>query len=82
MEKYKTLNNRIAREIIRYACIGSYRAVYMLLYNYRDAFVDEVYYRICTIISELAPLNYEIYSTLPKCVQNYFNQQWLNNNSL
>lgn len=78
MERYKTLNNRIARDIIRYACIGSYRAVYMLLYNYRDAFEDDVHHRLCEIISELSPLNYEIYSSLPNIVQNYYNQLWLN----
>ena len=79
MEKFKTLNNRICRDIIRNACCGCHRAVYMYLYNYRDALTDDVYMRLCTIINELSPLTLDIYITLPNEVQSYFNQLWLQN---
>lgn len=78
MEKYKTLNNFVAKEIIRLACIGCNRAVYMMLYNYKDAFVEEVYHRICTVVGDIAPLTLQVFKSLPYEVQSYFNVLWLN----
>ena len=78
MVKHKTLNNFKAREIIRCACSGNYRSVYMYLYNFRDDFTDEIYHRICTLVGELAPLTLEIYKSLPYEVQNHYNQLWIN----
>ena len=78
MEKYKTLNDCIAKDIIRHACLGKTRIVYMLLYNYRDAFVDDVYHRICGIIGDIAPLTLDVFKTLPYEVQYYYNSLWLN----
>ena len=77
MEKFKTLNNRLCRDIIRNACCGCYRAVYMYLYNCHDMLDDDVYVRLCTIINELCPLTYDIYLTLPNEVQSYYSQLWL-----
>ena len=77
MEKFKTLNNRLARDIIRNAVTGNNRAVYMALYNCHDAFTDDVYHRICELVGEFAPLTLDIYLTLPLVVQNYYNILWL-----
>ena len=82
MEKYKTLNNFAAKEIIRLACVGCNRAVYMLLYNYRDAFIDEVYHRICTVVGEVAPLTLDILKSLPYEVQHYYNRIYADNKEL
>lgn len=78
MEKYKTLNNCVAKDIIRHACLGKNRIVYMLLYNYRDAFIDEVYHRICTIVCDIAPLTMDVYKTLPYEVQAYYSAIYAN----
>ena len=77
MEKFKTLNNLVARTIVRNAVCGNYRAVYMLLYNYSDAFVDDIYHRLFEIVGDFAPLTLDIYKTLPIEVQNYYNILWL-----
>lgn len=82
MEKYKTLNNFVAKEIIRLACVGCFRAVYMLLYNNRDAFVDEVYHRICKVVFEIAPITLDILKSLPYEVQHYYNRLYADNNTL
>ena len=82
MEKYKTLNNCVAKDIIRHACLGKNRVVYMLLYNYRDAFIDEVYHRICTVVGEIAPLTFDILKSLPYEVQYYYNSLYANNKTL
>ena len=82
MEKFKTfktLNNCIARDIVRNAVCGNYRVVYMLLYNYRDAFIYEIYHRLCEIVGEFAPLTLDIFKSLPYEVQSYYNCLWLKN---
>ena len=78
MEKFKTLNNRVCKDIIRNACIGSHRAVYMLIYNHYDLFSDQLLERIFKIVSELCPI-LDVYSSLPFIVQTFYNQKWLTN---
>lgn len=82
MDKYKTLNNSTARDIIRNACVGNYRAVYMLIYNNRDSFVDDVFHRLCTIVGEFAPLTLGVLKKLPYEVQSYYNSIYADNHTL
>lgn len=78
MERYKTLNNWIARDIIRQACAGNYRSVYMLIYNCHNAFEPDVFHRLCKIVVEFAPLTIDIYKSLPYEVQAYYSAAYAN----
>lgn len=76
MEKFKTLNNSFARDIVMSACYGKGRSVFMLLYHAHDLFTDELYQRVLSLVLEICPLTMEIYKTLPFEVQNFFNSLW------
>lgn len=77
MEKFKTLNNSRARDIVISACRGKGRSVFLQLYHAYDLFTDELYQRVFSLVMEICPLTMEIYKTLPYDVQNFFNQLWL-----
>lgn len=77
MEKFKTLNNSRARDIVRSACQGKGRSVFLQLYHAHDLFTDELYQRVLSLVLEICPLTLEIYKSLPFEVQNFFNQLWL-----
>lgn len=76
MEKFKTLNNQRVRQILYCACSSQSRAVYMLLYNSRDMFTQELFMRVYNILFDLCPFTLDLYQSLPNEVQSYYNQLW------
>lgn len=81
MEKFKTLNNHLCRQIINSASVGNYRAVYMQIFNSREMMTDELFVRVYNICYELAPMTLQVYKTLPNDVKAYYNNLWLTNNN-
>lgn len=77
MERYKTLNNQYCKDIIRHACNGNLRAVYMKLYNTYDLLDYTVVARLYYLLLDIAPLTLDVYKTLPLEVQSFFNSLWL-----
>ena len=76
MEKFKTLNNSVCKDIIRNAVGGCHRAVYMLIYNYHDAFTDDLFVKLYNLCYEFCPMSLELFKTLPLEVQNWYNVLW------
>lgn len=77
MEKFKTLNNQYCKDIVRHACNGHYRAVYMTLYNCYDYLEEHVVVRLHNFLIEIAPLTLDVFKTLPYEVQSFYNTLWL-----
>lgn len=76
MEKFKTLNNSRARDIVLSACKGNGRSVFLQLYHAHDLFTDELYLRVMSLVLEICPLTTDVYKTLPFDVQRYFYLLW------
>lgn len=77
MEKFKTLNNHICKSIVRDACNGHYRAVYMMIYNLHESMSEDLLVRVYNLCYELCPLTLDIFETLPEVVKSYYNSLWL-----
>ena len=77
MEKFKTLNNSLCKDIFRNAVNGSIRAVYIRIFNCHDMMTDELFERVLNLVLEICPLSLEIYKSLPFDVQSYYNSLWL-----
>lgn len=77
MEKFKTLNNALCKDIIRQSANGNIRAVYMLLYNSADMMTDELFVRVYNLVFEIAPLTLDVFKSLPNNVKSYYNTLWL-----
>ena len=74
MEKFKTLNNHVAREIINHALYGNDRAVSYLLFNYRDAFYPSTYERLVKAVHAIVGnemYNYPNNNTLSEDIRYY-----------
>lgn len=78
MEKFKTLNNHRVRQILFCACANQRRAVYLMLYNSRDYFTDELFTRVHNILIDMCPFSIDLFESLPVNVQSYYNQLWMN----
>lgn len=77
MEKFKTLNNQLVRQILNCACSCQSRAVYMMLYNSVDYFTEDLFTRVYNILFDMCPLTLEIYNSLPNDVQTFYSCLWL-----
>ena len=77
MEKFKTLNNHRVRQILFCACSNQARAVYLMLYNSRDYFTDDLIARVHNILIDMCPLTIDLFESLPVGVQSFYNQLWL-----
>lgn len=74
MEKFKTLNNHVAHDIINNALYGYDRAVSYLLFNYRDAFYPATYERLLKVVYAIVGdkiYNYPKNNTLSEDVRYY-----------
>lgn len=78
MEKFKTLNNHRVRQILHCACASQTRAVYMMLFNSRELFTNDLFTRVYYILFDMCPFTLDIYKSLPLEVQQYYNTLWQN----
>lgn len=73
--KYKTLNNKIARNIVMIAA-SQFDVCYRAICGHSDSFTDEMLSRLFLLCNELHPFTYEVFRSLPYDVRNWYNQNY------